>query len=226
MTSPEKATARSLVYRPQWDTDNMAACCASMVVVRLEAEYCTLTEKRNNLKSLIRDKFDLPTVRPDNTCFESFVRYSLLSPAFSVTLDQAFGAVLVDMLQECTSTQSSLFICTDNVSEPPMGDVHVGPFSTRGLVQFLVDNEVANVYRGATQFINKRYTSFMTTEPSGRHKAVATWSWTLKLRAARRLVHKFKRVAIADYNNSVMQLPKIPEDSTTARASADTGGLW
>jgi len=215
---PENATARSLVYGPTWEIEGMYACCASSVVLRLEADYTSLLESREALENLVMAKFGSNPVRPREIDYAEFIRYKSNDPAFAFSLDEAFGSVLHDMLSECADRQSVLFIATDNVLGS--GDVHKGPFSTRGLVQWLVDQDIATVYKGATQYQTRQWIGGSTLGAryahTPRRQAVSTWSWTLKLSKCRARRNKLFKASVKRYNNACNQLPTDTQQGATA----------
>ena len=202
MTAPRLATASDLVYQPNWEIEPMLSCCAASVPLRLEACYASPKEQQRGLKSLIAAQFD--------TCalgeyfeYAMTVKEALMAEAFAVPLDMVFGAVIADCVEEYHYDE--LYIVTDNITRDQHGDVHRGPFSTKGFVQWLVDRDLATVYKGAILYKRKRLRNGDWSH-TRKEQAVCTWSWTYRPASTKRFLAKTKDDFRAFYNEVAAQL--------------------
>lgn len=162
----QDASTRHLVYAPSWDIDSMISCCSASVVIRLEASYCTTKDRRNEQKALANDHW--ASSMPAQL---RWIQNNLHNQAYAIPYNVAMTAVLADMLGESTGT---LWIATDNIRRTTGDDVHLGPFSTAGLVDWLPKQGLADVYCGATN----------------ANESVQTWSWHLDTRACTEYVRE------------------------------------
>ena len=204
MQRPDRATTDSLVYQPQWELEDMMSCCAATVPIRLEASYCTPRQQKINLRQLVSAEFSVARVT-DTFSYAYALKDILMDAAMAVPLDMIFGSILDDMYHSENST-ADLFICTDNITNPANGDVHKGPFSTKNLVQWLVDNDLATVYQGAILYKGARRADGAPIL-NRTARAVTTWSWVLRPTATQKYITKIRAAFKEHYNALVKDLP-------------------
>ena len=178
MILAEHATPQSLVYSPAWEIEDFPSCCSCDCVLRLEAEYTSLTQRKNERLLLIQEKFEVNSIVSDSYSLQQ-LNHSMGEAAFAVSRDIAFAAVLADMMR----TPQHLFIGTDNMSDH--GDVHRGPFSTRKFFPWLSRNGLGTVKKGVTRLGNVD---------------LACWSAILHIDLARRYVSTRKSEYVQQYN--------------------------
>ena len=186
MIPPSEATKRSLVYAPQWEVEYMPSCCGCHVPIRLQANYTNKRDASVILQQRIRDKYAVNALEPlDNFEFQLKVRDCCHDQMFGMSYKVAMAAVVADMLTE----GPTMFICTDNVRPDLGGDVHAGPFATRNLPQFILDEDIGEVWEGI------------------QHQSVKSWSFVLDERAAERVVIGYREDFYEGYNKVANQLP-------------------
>lgn len=203
MQRPSRATTNSLVYHPRWELEDMISCCAATIPIRLEASYCTLHQQKINLRQLVRAEFSVNHLT-DTFSYAYAIKDILIDAAMAMPLDMVFGAVLNDMYHNENNT-ANLFMCTDNITKPATGDVHKGPFSTKNLVQWLIDNDLATVYQGAILYKKAFMPDGSLSNKSQR--AVTTWSWVLRPTATKKYITKIRAAFKEHYNELVKDLP-------------------
>ena len=188
MILPEHANGRSLVVAPTWTMEGMHACCSSEVPIRLEANYTNTVGTKTALDRLIACKWQADPVAVH---MYMYAPRQCTNEAFSMTLDQAYGSVLAEMLEGCP--RDMVYIVTDNVSRDcAEHDMHAGPFCTRGLPRWVQKNGIGNVVRGA----------------HNRFSNVVTWSWVLDIARAMDLRNKLATSFTKRHNAQVAQLPE------------------
>lgn len=146
-----RANQDSLIIEPEWRIETMISNCSADVVCRLGGEYM----RDNDFDQAVQhskgegvDSFILPKIK-DHLKLYTYVR-DQYTVAAAVPIWVAFSGVLSDCVNGVTykkdnrlTRNTRLFIATDNVVGE--GDVHLGPFSTRGFCRWLEENDLATI---------------------------------------------------------------------------------
>ena len=152
-----RATVDSLVSYPRWQTTGFSGCCGARILSRLGAGYydpksvdlttCTLGRNATTINRFAR------TVKNNNASRGGTGGIEVTS--LPLPLEVCFAAVLQQMRLDM-GRPSQVWVATDNVVG--RGDVHNGPFSMRNFMQWLKDNELAEVTESSRVGSNVAYT--------------------------------------------------------------------
>jgi len=182
---PGRADADSLIKNPYWDISYMPGCCGASVIRRLGAEYINPSTVDY---STCASYGYAPRVSNFRNCVQG--QWNHPSNFAPVSLDMAFTACLQDLREE-QGRRALLWFAADNMVR--RGDVHLGPFSTRGFVAWLKENDLAEVVTSARAGRNEGYI-FILNRPQ----------CTAKVRAGVIAYRKIRRECITEPQESVL----------------------
>ncbi len=144
MPRRSRYNANSLVYEISWYLEGFPSCCSVDTPIRLEGSYVSPEDHKREVIRAAEggNPPDTPTAREIRLRGLHQYIEDACEVDQAVPIWVAFAGIL-QRLKSAASVRQRMFICTDNMRGT--GDVHTGPFSTKTFMQWLIDNELANV---------------------------------------------------------------------------------
>ena len=199
-----------LVSGMQWHIEEMPQCCGATVLCRLEACYHARAGIVKKIKDMQKLSINFSfTPLTQIASLSDHVQSKHYSPWLAIPVKLAYASVLEHLIDN-RCNKDKLFLVTDNVSRPLMGDVMLGPFSSRNFVRWLEREGLADVHRGATARNNWQdaYSTYHT-------KSITTWSFTIKDKVAKACIKSATADVLAWYNRISKQFTQVRESIKT-----------
>lgn len=160
-----------LVKFMDWYTDSVESCCALNTLCRLEGEY--ISQENSDTLLVEYKKTDTKVYEIANNFKMMELKGCCPTLVAAVPVHLAFAAVLDDMINSRNSNLSrQAWMVNDTYCRN--GDVHNGIFSTKRFMEWLGEQNVANI----------------TTSHRMGGRRIRVWAFTLRTRPVNRLLKR------------------------------------